>query len=148
MGFIKKSPALIFEALGAVLAIVGLVLTFMCSAMSEDYALGSMAIYAVEVIVAIALVALAGASVVRDFGRGYVSLASIAVSVFLLVNVAVNVIGARVLLASGLFTWNSANQVGWNVWNSSIVAVVVLFISAVVLVVSAFVPERNVAQED
>ena len=141
MAAIKKSPALVAEVLGAILAIVGLVLTFMCSGMSEDYALASMGMYAAEIVAAVVLVALAAWSATRDADNGIIGLAATAVSVFLLVNVAVSVVGSRILLASGLFTWNSANQVGWSVWNSTITAVVVLLVAGLVLVVGAFLPQ-------
>ena len=52
----------------------------------------------------------------------------------------VKVIGARVILASGLFSWNASNQIGWGVFNSTIVATVLLVVAALVLVVAAFLP--------
>ena len=138
MASIKKGPALIANGLGVILAVVGLVITVVCSTMSSDYALGSLGLYACEVVAAVALTCVA---VWAGSEKGVVSLVSSAVSVFLLVNVAVSVIGSRVLLASGLFTWNSANQVGWGVFNTTIAATVVLIAAALVLVIAAFLPE-------
>lgn len=57
---------------------------------------------------------------------------------FALVFTGVKVIGARVILASGLFSWNASNQIGWGVFNSTIVATVLLVVAALVLVVAAF----------
>ncbi|WP_154026510.1 hypothetical protein [Olsenella uli] len=138
MAQIKKGPALIANGLGVIIAIVGLVVTVMCSTMSADYALGSLGLYVAE-IVAAAVLALVAAWAGSE--RGIVSLVASAVSVFLLVNVAVSVIGSRILLASGLFTWNSANQVGWGVFNTTIAATALLLVAALVIVVAAFLPE-------
>lgn len=65
---------------------------------------------------------------------------AVAVAVFALVFTGVKVIGARVILASGLFSWNASNQIGWGVFNSTIVATVLLVVAALVLVVAAFLP--------
>lgn len=138
MAQIKKGPALIANGLGVIIAIVGLVVTVMCSTMSTDYALGSLGLYVAE-IVAAAVLALVAAWAGSE--KGIVSLVASAVSVLLLVNVAVSVIGSRILLASGLFTWNSANQVGWGVFNTTIAATALLLVAALVIVVAAFLPE-------
>jgi hypothetical protein len=65
------------------------------------------------------------------------------VSVFLLARIALDVLAARILLISGLFTWNSGNAVGWSVFRATVVAAALLLAAAVLLVVRAFAPDAK-----
>lgn len=136
----KRGLGLYVNAVAVVLAIAGIVAAVMCSTMSADYALGSLGLYIAGVVASIALVCLSVWSASRAEDNGSISTIAIAVAVFVLAFVAISMIGARVLLASGLFTWNSGNAIGWSVFYTTVVAAVLLIASAVVLVVGAFMP--------
>ena len=130
-------------AIGLALAVAGAVAVVVCSLVSADYALSNLPLYLLGIACAICLevalrfVKLAGKAktLVPFIARG--------VSVFLLARVSLDVITARILLISGLFTWNSGNAVGWTVFSATVVATALLLASAVLLVIGAFVPEKK-----
>lgn len=130
-------------AIGLALAVAGAVAVVVCSLVSADYVLSNLPLYLLGIACAICLevaprfVKLAGKAktLVPFIARG--------VSVFLLARVSLDVIAARILLISGLFTWNSGNAVGWTVFSATVVATALLLASAVLLVIGAFMPEKK-----
>lgn len=136
----KRGAGLIFDAIGIVLAVAGAVVTVMCSVKSADYALADLPLYLVGIACAIALTCAGAWAQGKDGMNPLVPALCSAAGVFLLVFVGVKVIGSRILLASGLLTWNASNQIGWGVFEVTIVATVLLILAAVVLVVAAFLP--------
>lgn len=131
----KRGFGLYLDAAGIVLAVAvaGAVATVLCSTKSADYALAGLPLYLVFIVAAIALTVAGVLAQAKDGLNPIVANACSAVAVFALVFTGVKVIGARVILASGLFSWNASNQIGWGVFNSTIVA-------TVLLVVAAFLP--------
>lgn len=131
----KRGFGLYLDAAGIVLAVAvaGAVATVLCSTKSADYALAGLPLYLVLIVVAIALTVAGDLAQAKDGLNPIVANACSAVAVFALVFTGIKVIGARVILASGLFSWNASNQIGWGVFNSTIVA-------TVLLVVAAFLP--------
>lgn len=141
----KKGIGFYFDAIGIILAIVGLVITVVSSTMSSDYALGSLPMYIIGIVAGVVLAGAAAVIGSKDSDTGVVSMIATAVAVFLLAYVAISVIGSRILLASGLLSWNAANEVGWSVFYVSIAATACLLISALVLVIGAFMPTAKKA---
>lgn len=131
----KRGFGLYLDAAGIVLAVAvaGAVATVLCSTKSADYALAGLPLYLVLIVAAIALTVAGVLAQAKDGLNQIVANACSAVAVFALVFTGVKVIGARVILASGLFSWNASNQIGWGIFNSTIVA-------TVLLVVAAFLP--------
>lgn len=131
----KRGFGLYLDAAGIVLAVAvaGAVATVLCSTKSADYALAGLPLYLVLIVAAIALTVAGVLAQAKDGLNPIVANACSAVAVFALVFTGVKVIGARVILASGLFSWNASNQIGWGIFNSTIVA-------TVLLVVAAFLP--------
>lgn len=131
----KRGFGLYLDAAGIVLAVAvaGAVATVLCSTKSADYALAGLPLYLVLIVAAIALTVAGVLAQAKDVLNPIVANACSAVAVFALVFTGVKVIGARVILASGLFSWNASNQIGWGIFNSTIVA-------TVLLVVAAFLP--------
>ena len=138
----KRGFGLYLDAVGIVLAVAvaGAVATVLCSTKSADYALAGLPLYLVLIVAAIALTVAGVLAQAKDGLNPIVANACSAVAVFALVFTGIKVIGARVILASGLFSWNVSNQIGWGVFNSTIVATVLLVVAALVLVVAAFLP--------
>lgn len=136
----KRGFGLYLDAAGIVLAVAGAVATVLCSTKSADYALAGLPLYLVLIVVAIVLTVAGALAQAKDGLNPIFANACSVVAVFALVFTAVKVIGARVILASGLFSWNASNQIGWGVFNSTIVATVLLVVAALVLVVAAFLP--------
>lgn len=131
----KRGFGLYLDAAGIVLAVAvaGAVATVLCSTKSADYALAGLPLYLVLIVAAIALTVAGVLAQAKDGLNPIVANACSAVAVFALVFTGVKVIGARVILPSGLFSWNASNQIGWGIFNSTIVA-------TVLLVVAAFLP--------
>mgnify|MGYP006939719339 CR=1 FL=1 len=136
----KRGCGLVVDAVGIVLAIAGAVVTVMCSTKSADYALADLPLYLALVAVAVVLTVLGALAQGRDGVNPLVPTLCSAASVFALVHVGVKVIGARVILASGLFSWNASNKIGWGVFEVSVVATALLVLAALVLAIAAFLP--------
>ena len=66
----------------------------------------------------------------------YVAFVSIGVSIAMMVS-------ARVVLASGLFTWDPYNELGWRAYNTSVTSVVPNLIAELGLIVSAFMAGKE-----
>lgn len=66
----------------------------------------------------------------------YVTFVSIGVSIAMMVS-------ARVVLASGLFTWDPYNELGWRAYNTSVTSVVLDLIAELGLIVSAFMAGKE-----
>lgn len=47
-------------------------------------------------------------------------------------------ISSRVVLASGLFTWDPYNELGWQAFNTSVASFAIYFVSEAALIVNAF----------
>lgn len=133
----KKGIGLYLDLVAVVLGVVGVVATVVCSSMNSDYKLDNLPILIAEAVVAIVLVL---AAIVNDKrgGKNLVSGLCVAVAVALLVYAGISLVSTRVLLASSLFSWNSANASGWAVFYASIVAAAAMIIGALVLVVGGF----------
>lgn len=66
----------------------------------------------------------------------YVAFVSIGVSIAMMGS-------ARVVLASGLFTWDPYNELGWRAYNTSVTSVVLNLIAELGLIVSAFMAGKE-----
>ena len=141
----KRGVGFYLDAVGIVLAVAGLVVTVISSTMSADNALPSLPMYVAGIVAGIVLAALSVVFGGKKGDTSVVSLLTCAAAVFLLAFVAISVIGSRVLLASGLLTWNASNTVGWSVFYVSVAATICLIVSALFLVVGAFAPTSKEA---
>ena len=54
-----------------------------------------------------------------------------------------NIINSRILLISGLFSWNSQNMMGWRVFYVSIACIVCFVAAILALIVGAFLKNRK-----
>lgn len=108
----KRGFGLYLDAAGIVLAVAvaGAVATVLCSTKSADYALAGLPLYLVLIVAAIALTVAGVLAQAKDGLNPIVANACSAVAVFALVFTGVKVIGARIILASGLFSWNGPTR--------------------------------------
>ncbi|MGN0071754.1 MAG: hypothetical protein ACI361_07955 [Atopobiaceae bacterium] len=126
----------VLDIVSVALALAGMIASIVCSSISSDYALADLGMYIFGIIAALALVCL---SVFMEKKTAPIaSMLATGAGVFLLARVGLAVISSRIILISGLLTWNSANMVGWSVLYATIAATALLVASAVLLVVSAF----------
>lgn len=138
----KRSGAgVIIGVIGLALAIAGAVAVVVCSTVSADYSLANLPLYLLGIVCAICLEVTPRFLNLGGKAKTFVPFIAKGVSVFLLARISLDVIASRILLASGLFTWNSGNTVGWSVFSATVVATALLAASAVLFVIGAFLPD-------
>ena len=134
--FIKKQgPAFYFNILSAAAGIVAFVAMVVSSTMNEAYALNSFPLFVLGAIAGILLIVIAVYAANRWGNYDYVGTLSGVAAVALFSG---GIIMNRVLLISGLFSWNSGNTPGWNVFYASVVSIACFVISIVLLIIGSF----------
>lgn len=134
----KRGPAAIFGILASILGIAGLVTMVISSTMSKSNALYSLTMLVVLAVVGVVFAALlfAGPQSWRSDNR--LSLISIVAAIALFTVVLGNVISSRIMLISGLFSYNSGNTVGWSVFYITVASIVCYLAAVLALIVGAF----------
>lgn len=137
--FIKKQGAgFYFNALAVVTGLAALIAMVASSTMSQAYALNSFPLFVVGAAAGILLIAAAVYAANRWGNYDYVSTISIVAAVALFSAVIGGIIMNRILLISGLFSWNSANMVGWDVFYTSVASIVCYVVSILLLIIGSF----------
>ena len=108
------------------------------STMNEAYALNSFPLFVLGAIAGILLILIAVYAANRWGNYDYVGTLSGVAAVALFSAVIGGIIMNRVLLISGLFSWNSGNTPGWNVFYASVVSIACFVISIVLLIIGSF----------
>ncbi len=138
-GFMKKlSVGSYFNIVAAVLGIVGLVAAAICSGMTVTYTLGNMG-----TIVGLALVgavlALASVYLPTVFGNADIpGTATVLLAIACFAAAFGNVLSERILLIAGLFSYDSVNTVGWQVFYVTVVSMAAFLVGCLVLIIGAF----------
>lgn len=139
MTFIKKQgPAFYFNALAMILSAAGIVTMVMSSTYSEANALAALPRLIVQSILAIVLVAGSIGAANSGKDNGIVSLAAIMAAIALIVATIGNIINSRILLISGLFSFNSQNMVGWHVFYITVACLVCFVVGILMMIIGAF----------
>lgn len=138
----KKGVGLYFDIVAIVLAVIGIIAMVVSSTMGVGYEFGGMPLYLAASVVAIALVAVAVVTDTKnaDKGPGIIAMIALGVAILLLVYSGVQVVASRALAISGLFSWNSMDTTGWQVFYAAVVSAAGLVGSAVVLTIGCFLP--------
>lgn len=137
--FIKKQgTAFYFNALSAVIGIVALIAMIVSSTMTEAYALNSFPLFVLGAIAGVLLIVIAVYAANRWGNYDYVSTVSVIAAIALFSAVMGGIILNRVLLISGLFSWNSGNTPGWNVFYASVVSIVCFVVSILLMIIGSF----------
>ena len=137
--FIKKqSVGAYFNCIAAVAGIVGIVAAVICSNMTVTYALGNMGTIALLGVCGIIL-AVAAICLPNKFGNHDI-LGTLAVLGAIAVFAAAfgQVLSERILLIAGLFSYDSVNTVGWQVFYVTVVSIAAFLIADLVLIIGAF----------
>lgn len=133
----KMGAGSYLNVVAAVLGVVGLVLTIVSSTMSSANALLSLGTCVVCSVIAILLCLVAVFGSVKlhnDYVRAVSVLAAIALQMYVMYNA----ISERILMIAGLFSYNSMNTEGWQVFYVLVVGAVALVASCVCLIVGSF----------
>ena len=137
--FIKKQgAAFYFNVVAIVLAIAGIVTMVMSSTYSEANALAALTRLIVQSVLAIVLVIGGIWADNNGKGDGIISLAATMAAIALIVATIGNIINSRILLISGLFSFNSQNMVGWHVFYVTVACLVCYVISILAMVIGSF----------
>ena len=124
----KKALGFYMDAVAFVLAVVGLVAMIVSSTMSTANALNGF----------VSLAAGAAIAPTRMGNFDYLGTVSAVAAVALLTVVIGSMLNERILLMSGLFSYNSANTVGWQVFYAMVVAVVCFLAAIICMIIGAF----------
>ena len=140
MTFLKKQgAAFYFNAVAIVLAVAGTIAMVMSSTYSEANALAALTRLIIQSVLAVVLVA--GGIWAANDGKddnGILGLAATMAAIALIVATIGNIINSRILLISGLFSFNSQNMVGWHVFYVTVACLVCYVISILAMVIGSF----------
>lgn len=134
----KQGVAFYFNVVAIVLAIAGIVTMVMSSTYSEANALAALTRLIVQSVLAIVLVIGGIWADNNGKGDGIISLAATMAAIALIVATIGNIINSRILLISGLFSFNSQNMVGWHVFYVTVACLVCYVISILAMVIGSF----------
>lgn len=134
----KQGAAFYFNVVAIVLAIAGIVTMVMSSTYSEANALAALTRLIVQSVLAIVLVIGGIWADNNGKGDGIISLTATMAAIALIVATIGNIINSRILLISGLFSFNSQNMVGWHVFYVTVVCLVCYVISILAMVIGSF----------
>ena len=138
--FIKKQvAAFYFNVVAIVLAVAGTIAMVMSSTYSEANALAALTRLIVQSVLAVVLVA--GGIWAANDGKddnGILGLAATMAAIALIVATIGNIINSRILLISGLFSFNSQNMVGWHVFYITVACLVCYVVAIVSMIIGSF----------
>jgi len=121
--FLKKQGiACYLNAIAAILGIAGLIAMIISSSISSAYALSSLPLLIFAAIAAIALIVIAIYAPNRWGNYDYISMFSRIGVIALFSFIIGKTLNDRILLISGLFSYNSGNTLGWSVFYTNVVA--------------------------
>lgn len=136
---VKKGAGLYLDIIAIVVAVVGIVAMVLSS--SSGYEFDSLGLYLCLTVVGVALVIVAIALDLNSKkGPSVVSTIALGVAIFLLVFSGVQVVGSRALTISGLFSWNSMDTGGWDMFYKAVASAACLVVSALILLIGSFLP--------
>lgn len=140
MTFLKKQgAAFYFNAVAIVFAIVGIVTMVMSSTYSAANVLAALTRLVIQGVLAVVLVA--GGIWAANKGKddnGIIGLAATMAAIALIVATIGNIINSRILLISGLFSFNSQNMVGWHVFYITVACLVCYVVAIVAMIIGTF----------
>ncbi len=134
----KQSIGSYFNCIAAVLGIVGIVAALICSKMTVTYALGNLGTIALLGVCGIIL-AVAAICLPNKFGNHDI-LGTLAVLGAIAVYTAAfgQVLSERILLIAGLFSYDSVNTVGWQVFYVTVVSIAAFLVADIIMIIGAF----------
>lgn len=137
--FIKKqSVGAYFNLIAAILGVVGIVAAVICSNMTVTYSLGNLGKIAIIGVCGIILAILA-ICLPNLFGNhDILGTCSVLGAIALFAAAFGNVLSERILLIAGLFSYDSVNTVGWQVFYVTVVAIAAFVIADLMLIIGAF----------
>ncbi len=134
----KKAAGTWFNALAALTGLVGLIAAFVSSSMTTTYTLGNLPQIALLSVCGIVLSVLAALLPLRFGSRDLLGSASVLGAIALYTAAFGSVLAERILLIAGLFSYDSVNTVGWQVFYATCVSFAGFLIADLALIIGAF----------
>lgn len=134
----KQSVGACFNIVAAILGIVGIIAACVCSSMTVTYALGNLGTI---ILLGVLGIILACAAVVLPniFGNHDIcSTIAVCLSIAIFTAAFGQVLAERILLIAGLFSYDSVNTVGWQVFYVTVVSIVSFVVGAIAMIIGAF----------
>ena len=126
----KIGAAVVIRSIAAVLGVIGLAVVLVCNAKGGQCAFAGLSVWAPG----------------HEWERGLVGPACNIAGVIAFVLTAINMFAERILLVSGLFTWDSMNTMGWTAFYLTAAAAICFVAAALFLVIGAFFASKQVEQ--
>ncbi len=125
----------VFSCLAGILAAASIIALVISHQINASYQYTNLPLLIIGVIAAIALTFV---SVKFNNSGSALSVITTMASIIILVMIAGNVIIQRILLMSGLFSYNSMNTVGWQVFYATVAAVACQMVAGILLIIASF----------
>lgn len=127
------------QIVAAILGIAGLVLLIINNNISTSYSLSSFGLLTAGAVLGVVLSVVAVITPTTSLGDlDVVSTLSIMVTVGVYGLIIGQMANERILMISGLFSWNSQNSTAWSVFYMMIASIVCFAIAAVLLIITSF----------
>lgn len=142
----KIGAAVVIRSIAAVLGVIGLAVVLVCNAKGGQCAFAGLFGYVLGAALAIVFAGLSVWAPGHEWERGLVGPACNIAGVIAFVLTAINMFAERILLVSGLFTWDSMNTMGWTAFYLTAAAAICFVAAALFLVIGAFFAPKQVEQ--
>ncbi len=127
------------QIVAAILGLAGLILLIINNNISSSYSLSSFGLLATGAVAGIVLSVVAVITPTTSLGDlDVVSTLSIMVTVGVYGLIIGQMANERILMISGLFSWNSQNSTAWSVFYMMIASIVCFAVAAVLLIATSF----------
>ncbi len=134
----KQGIGACFNTLAAILGIVGIVAAVICSNMTVTYSLGNLSKVVLMAVCGIVLAVLAVCLPNKFGNHDILGTLSVLGAIALFAFSFGNVLAERILLIAGLFSYDSVNTVGWQVFYVTVVAMAAFLVACIALIIGAF----------
>ncbi len=133
----------ILNSIAAVLSLVGIITMVVASNVSKAYAFHSFALMLILAAAGMLLVALAVYFPSKRGNFDLLSTFSILIAIVFDMVVISNMINERILLISGLFSYNAGSTIGWKVFYATVISLACFLLSIFFLIIASFVRVVN-----
>jgi len=134
----KSGVGAILTYIASVLSFAGIVMMIVASSISKAYAFYSLTLMLILAVAGMLLVVLASYLPLKKGNFDLYSTLSILIAIVLFMMDIRYMINERILLISGLFTYNAGSTIGWKIFYATIASIACFLLSIFSLIVASF----------
>ncbi|HHV60428.1 MAG TPA: hypothetical protein GXX49_09130 [Clostridiaceae bacterium] len=134
----KSGFGAILTYIASVLSFAGIVMMIVASSISKAYAFYSLTLMLILAVAGMLLVVLASYLPLKKGNFDLYSTLSILIAIVLFMMDIRYMINERILLISGLFTYNAGSTIGWKIFYATIASIACFLLSIFSLIVASF----------